>query len=155
VALDRSALTIEGIGNLLTTLARCCQPLPGDAVRGYVTKGRGVSVHRADCGALARLARRDPERVIEVTWGSSGSHAYEVDIALRGYDRKGLQKDVTGVISNANTHIVASSSRVFASSGEVAMRFTLRVHDFEQLAALLDKLSALPNVVDVRRVGVG
>jgi GTP pyrophosphokinase len=155
VALDRSALTIEGIGNLLTTLARCCQPLPGDAVRGYVTKGRGVSVHRADCGALARLARRDPDRVIEVTWGSAGTHAYEVDIALRGYDRKGLQKDVTGVISNANTHIVASSSRVFASSGEVAMRFTLRVHDFEQLAALLDKLSALPNVVDARRVGVG
>ena len=155
VALDRSALTIEGIGNLLTTLARCCQPLPGDAVRGYITKGRGVSVHRADCGALARLARRDPDRVIEVTWGSAGTHAYEVDIALRGYDRKGLQKDVTGVISNANTHIVASSSRVFASSGEVAMRFTLRVHDFEQLAALLDKLSALPNVVDARRVGVG
>ncbi len=151
----RSALTIEGIGNLLTTLARCCQPLPGDAVRGYVTKGRGVSVHRADCGALARLARRDPDRVIEVSWGSASVRAYEVDIALRGYDRKGLQKDVTGVISNANVHIVASSSRVFADSGEVAMRFTLRVHDFEQLAALLDKLAALPNVIDARRVGVG
>ncbi len=151
---ERGALSIEGIGNLLTTLARCCQPLPGDAVRGYVTKGRGVSVHRADCGSLARLAQRDPDRVIEVSWGSASVRAYQVDVALRGYDRKGLQKDVTGVISNANTHIVASSSRVFANSGEVEMRFTLRVHDFEQLSGLLSKLSALPNVVDVRRVGV-
>ncbi|MEO9078293.1 MAG: bifunctional (p)ppGpp synthetase/guanosine-3',5'-bis(diphosphate) 3'-pyrophosphohydrolase [Rhodanobacter sp.] len=155
LALDQSALSIEGIGNLLTTLARCCQPLPGDTVRGFITRGRGVSVHRADCGSLARLARRDPDRVIEVSWGSAGSQAYEVDVELRGYDRKGLQKDVTSVISNAQTHILASSSRVRAATGEVEMRFTLRVRDFEQLSTLLGKLLALPNVVDVRRVGVG
>ncbi|MEO5812239.1 MAG: bifunctional (p)ppGpp synthetase/guanosine-3',5'-bis(diphosphate) 3'-pyrophosphohydrolase [Rhodanobacter sp.] len=153
--LDRSALSIEGIGNLLTTLAHCCQPLPGDAVRGYITKGRGVSVHRADCGSLLRLERRAPDRVIEVTWGSAGVHAYEVDIEIRGYDRKGLQKDVTNVVSNANVNIVASSSRVFASSGEVEVRFTLRVHDFEQLSTLLGKLGALPNVVDARRIVTG
>ncbi|HEV2681819.1 MAG TPA: bifunctional (p)ppGpp synthetase/guanosine-3',5'-bis(diphosphate) 3'-pyrophosphohydrolase [Rhodanobacter sp.] len=153
--LDHGALSIEGIGNLLTTLARCCQPLPGDPVRGFITKGRGVSVHRADCGSLARLARRDPDRVIEVSWGSAAAQAYEVDIELRGYDRKGLQKDVTSVISNAGTHIIASSSRLFAHTGEVEMRFTLRVRDFEQLSTLLGKLQALPNVVDVRRVGVG
>ena len=155
LTLDRSALTIEGIGNLLTTLARCCQPLPGDDVRGYITKGRGVSVHRADCGSLARLHRRDPDRVIDVAWGSAGAHAYEVDIQIRGYDRKGLQKDVTNVVSNANVHIVASSSRVFASSGEVEVRFTLRVQDFEQLSTLLGKLGALPNVVDARRIAGG
>ncbi len=155
VTLDHSALSIEGIGNLLTTLARCCQPLPGDAVRGFITKGRGVSVHRADCGSLARLARRDPDRVIEVNWGSAAAQAYEVDIELRGYDRKGLQKDVTSVVSNAGTHIIASSSRLFAHTGEVEMRFTLRVRDFEQLSTLLGKLLALPNVIDVRRVGVG
>jgi GTP pyrophosphokinase len=153
--LDHSALSIEGIGNLLTTLARCCQPLPGDPVRGFVTKGRGVSVHRADCGSLARLARRDPDRVIEVSWGSAAAQAYEVDIELRGYDRKGLQKDVTSVVSNAGTHIIASSSRLFVHTGEVEMRFTLRVRDFEQLSTLLGKLLALPNVIDVRRVGVG
>jgi GTP pyrophosphokinase len=153
--LDHSALSIEGIGNLLTTLARCCQPLPGDPVRGFVTKGRGVSVHRADCGSLARLIRRDPDRVIEVSWGSAAAQAYEVDIELRGYDRKGLQKDVTSVISNAATHIIASSSRLFVHTGEVEMRFTLRVRDFEQLSTLLGKLLALPNVIDVRRVGVG
>jgi GTP pyrophosphokinase len=155
VTLDHSALSIEGIGNLLTTLARCCQPLPGDPVRGFITKGRGVSVHRVDCGSLARLARRDPDRVIEVSWGSAAAQAYEVDIELRGYDRKGLQKDVTNVISNVGTHIIASSSRLFAQTGEVEMRFTLRVRDFEQLSTLLGKLLVLPNVIDVRRVGVG
>jgi len=153
--LDHGALSIEGIGNLLTTLARCCQPLPGDPVRGFITKGRGVSVHRTDCGSLARLARRDPDRVIEVTWGSAVSQAYEVDIEIRGYDRKGLQKDVTSVISNAATHIIASSSRMFARTGEVEMRFTLRVRDFEQLSTLLGKLHALPNVVEARRLGIG
>lgn len=153
--LDHSALRIEGIGNLLTTLARCCQPLPGDPVRGFVTKGRGVSVHRTDCSSLARLAARDPDRVIEVSWGNAAAQAYEVDIELRGYDRKGLQKDVTSVVSNAGTHIIASSSRLFVHTGEVEMRFTLRVRDFEQLSTLLGKLLALPNVLDVRRVGTG
>lgn len=151
--IDHSALSIEGVGNLLTVLARCCQPLPGDAVRGFVTRGRGVSVHRADCAALARLARRDPERVIEVSWGRLAAQAYQVDIELHGYDRKGLHKDVTAVISNASVPIVASSSRMFARSGEVEMRFTLRVRDYEQLSNLLGKLVALSNVVDARRVG--
>ncbi len=153
--LEHGALTIEGVGNLLTTLARCCQPLPGDAVRGYITKGRGVSVHRADCGALARLLRRDPDRVIEVSWGRVASQAYEVDIELRGYDRRELQKDVTNQISNAGTHIIASSSRLIPETGEVEMRYTLRLRDFEQLSTLLGKLLALPNVTDARRVGVG
>ncbi|GAA0704737.1 bifunctional (p)ppGpp synthetase/guanosine-3',5'-bis(diphosphate) 3'-pyrophosphohydrolase [Dyella marensis] len=153
--LDHSALSIEGVGNLLTTLARCCQPLPGDPVRGFVTRGRGVSVHRADCSSLARLARRDPDRVIEVEWGKAAAQAYEVDVEIRGYDRKGLQKDVTSVISNAGTHIIASSSRVFVRTGEVEMRFTLRVRDFEQLSTLLARVAALPNVADARRVGGG
>ncbi|MGN6226621.1 MAG: RelA/SpoT family protein [Dyella sp.] len=152
-AIDQSALSIEGVGNLLTVLARCCQPLPGDPVRGFVTRGRGVSVHRADCAALARLARRDPDRVIDVSWGRVAAQAYQVDIELHGYDRKGLQKDVTAVISNANIPIIASSSRMFVRTGEVEMRFTLRVRDYEQLSHLLAKLVALPNVVDARRVG--
>ena len=152
VAPDHGALRIEGVGNLLTVLARCCQPLPGDSVRGFITKGRGVSVHRADCASLARLARRDPDRVIEVEWGRASAQSYQVDIELRGYDRKGLQKDVTNLISNVGTPIVASSSRLEGRTGEVEMRFTLRVRDFEQLSTLLGKLVALPNVVEARRV---
>ncbi|HEY4146311.1 bifunctional (p)ppGpp synthetase/guanosine-3',5'-bis(diphosphate) 3'-pyrophosphohydrolase [Pinirhizobacter sp.] len=150
---DRGALSIDGVGNLLTTLARCCQPLPGDPVKGFITRGRGVSVHRADCASLAALARRQPERVIEVNWGKVDVQAYEVDIELRGYDRKGLQKDVTNTISNTGPHIVASSSRVHTRTAEVEMRFTLRVRDYEQLSTLLGRLGALPNVTDARRLG--
>ncbi|NID15556.1 RelA/SpoT family protein [Luteibacter yeojuensis] len=150
---DRGALSIEGVGNLLTTLARCCQPLPGDPVRGFITRGRGVSVHRADCASLARLARRDPDRVIEVGWGRVDVQNYEVDVELRGYDRKGLQKDVATTINNVGPHIVASSSRVQVRTGEVEMRFTLRVKDYEQLSTLLGRLGALPNVTDARRLG--
>ena len=149
---DHGALRIQGVGNLLTVLARCCQPLPGDPVRGFITKGRGVSVHRAGCASLARLARRDPDRVIEVEWGRATAQSYQVDIELRGFDRKGLQKDVTSLISNMGTPIVASSSRLQGRTGEVEMRFTLRVRDFEQLSTLLDRLVALPNVVEARRV---
>lgn len=150
---DRGALSIDGVGNLLTTLARCCQPLPGDPVKGFITRGRGVSVHRADCASLAALARKQPERVIEVNWGKVDVQAYEVDIELRGYDRKGLQKDVTNTISNTGPHIVASSSRVHTRTAEVEMRFTLRVRDYEQLSTLLGRLGALANVTDARRLG--
>ena len=152
---DHSAITIEGVGNLLTVLAKCCQPLPGDPVRGFITRTRGVSVHRANCASLARLARSDPDRVIEVSWGRADAQAYEVTIQLNGYDRKGLQKDVVGVISNANVGIIASSSRLFPRTGEVEMHYTLRVRDFEQLSTLLDRLGVLPNVVEARRVGAG
>ncbi|HEY3519647.1 MAG TPA: bifunctional (p)ppGpp synthetase/guanosine-3',5'-bis(diphosphate) 3'-pyrophosphohydrolase [Rhodanobacteraceae bacterium] len=146
------ALTIQGVGNLLTMLARCCQPLPGDAVAGFITRGRGVTVHRADCAALARLRARAPERVIEVHWGDTGERAYEVEISVTGYERKHLHRDVTAAIANAGAQIVSSGSRADAARGEVRMRFTLRLRDFGELSALLARLSALPNVIDAHRL---
>lgn len=149
---DAGALTIEGVGNLLTSLARCCQPLPGDTVRGFITRGRGISVHRADCKALARSRQRNPDRVIEVEWGHAPTRAYHVDVEVRGYDRRGMHKDVTALISHSGVHIVASSSRADADSGELAMTFTLRVGDFGELSTLLHRLAGLPNVLEARRV---
>jgi GTP pyrophosphokinase len=146
------ALTIEGVGNLLTTLARCCQPLPGDPVAGFITRGRGVTVHRADCASLTRLRARAPERVIEVHWGETGERAYEVEIAVSGYDRKHLHRDVVAAIANAGAQIVASGSRADPVRGEVRMRFALRLRDFGELSALLGKLSGLPNVIDAHRL---
>ncbi len=148
----RGVLKVGGMGNLMTNLARCCQPLPGDDVRGFITRGRGISVHRADCAGLARLARRDPERIIEVEWGEASTYAYQVDIGISGYDRKDLYKDVVASISSTNTPIAASSSRVDPNHAQLLMRFTLRVHDFGQLSELMARLSGLPGVVDVHRV---
>ena len=149
---DKDAVTIEGVGNLLTTLARCCQPLPGDAIAGYITRGKGVSIHRADCAALARLRARDPARAIEVEWGGARAQAYEIDLLVRGYDRKWLHKDVTNVIAAANVHLLAVNTRVDADSGLATMNFAVRVADFEQLSMLLARLSAVPNVIEARRL---
>ncbi len=148
----KDALTIDGVGNLLTQLARCCQPLPGDAVMGFITRGRGVSVHRADCTSLARLRTRDPSRVIEVEWGNRREQAYEVDVLVRGYDRKWLHKDITNVIASANAHLLAVNTRVDPVSGLATMNFALRVTDYGQLSGLLGKLAAVPNVIEARRL---
>ena len=151
----RDALTIQGVGNLLTHLARCCQPLPGDAVRGFITRGRGVSVHRADCASLARLNAPDPRRVIEVEWGDSHERAYEVDVLVRGYDRKWLHKDITNAIAAVNVHLLAVNTHVEPVSGLATMNFAVRVADFGQLSTLLGRLSAVPNVIEARRVRAG
>jgi len=149
---DKDAVVIEGVGNLLTSLARCCQPLPGDAIVGFITRGRGVSIHRADCASFARLRARDPGRAIEVEWGGARSQAYEVDLLVRGYDRKWLHKDVTGVIASANVHLLAVNTRIDSSTGIATMNFAVRVADFEQLSLLLGRLAAVPNVIEARRM---
>lgn len=148
----KDALTIAGVGNLMTQLARCCQPLPGDAVMGFITRGRGVSVHRADCASLARLRVRNPSRVIEVEWGNRREQAYEVDVLVKGYDRKWLHKDITNVIASANAHLLAVNTRVDPGSGLATMNFALRVTDYGQLSSLLGKLAAVPNVIEARRL---
>ena len=149
---DKDAVVIEGVGNLLTTIARCCQPLPGDAIVGYITRGRGVSIHRADCLSFARLRARDASRAIEVEWGGAKSQSYEIDVLVRGYDRKWLHKDVTNIIAASNVHLIAVDSRVDSASGLATMNFAVRVADFEQLSTLLGRLSGVPNVIEARRL---
>jgi GTP pyrophosphokinase len=149
---DKDAVVIEGVGNLLTTLARCCQPLPGDAIVGFITRGRGVSIHRADCASFGRLRARDASRAIEVEWGGARSQAYEVDLLVRGYDRKWLHKDVTNVIASANVHLLAVNTRIDPASGLATMNFAVRVADFEQLSMLLSRLASVPNVIEARRL---
>ena len=147
----KDALVIEGVGNLLSVLARCCQPVPGDEVAGFITRGRGVSVHRADCRQLQRLRTLDPDRIIEVSWGGAHQRAYEVNVLVRGYDRKGLHKDVSNVIAAANVHILAVDARVNPARNEVTMNYALRVADFGQLSTLLAQLLAVPNVIEAER----
>ena len=144
-------LTIEGIGNLLTVLARCCQPVAGEPIVGYLTRGRGVSIHRDGCAAMDRLAASHPERVISVEWGRRGSRSYAVDVLVRAVDRKWLLKDLTNVIATGNAHVLGVNSRIDAVRGSAELRFTLKVADFEQLGQLLARLSSVAGVVEARR----
>ncbi|AVP97352.1 GTP diphosphokinase [Ahniella affigens] len=148
---DKDAITIEGIGNLLTQMARCCQPIPGDPIVGYLTRGKGVSIHRAGCASYQALIERDPDRRIDVSWGQRPEFSYEVEILVRGYDRKGLLKDVSSAISAADAHVIAASTRLDADHGTAEMHFAVRVNDFAQLSGLLNKVAGLPNVIEARR----
>jgi GTP pyrophosphokinase len=145
--------TVEGVGNLLTQLARCCQPVPGDAIAGYLTRGRGVSIHRRDCNALQRLLARQPERQLPVNWAAAGNARYEVGVQIHAYDRKWLLKDLTNVLAQSEATIVAIQSAVDPARGLADVRVTLRVGDFEQLSQLLSRLDAVPGVQDARRLG--
>jgi GTP pyrophosphokinase len=144
---------VEGVGNLLTQIARCCQPVAGDAIVGYLTRARGVSIHREGCAALQRLLAKNPERLLPVEWGDRGDGSYSVDVQVRGFDRKGLLKDIANLIAQHGVHVLAINSRIDAASGLVEFTITLKVRDFDQLGQLLGRLNAVPGVDDARRLG--
>ena len=144
---------ISGIGDLLTQMAQCCKPLPNDPIVGYITRGRGVSIHRADCRNVLNLAGSERARLIDVAWSGGVEESYPVEIAVEAYDRKGLLRDVTAVVSNEAVNIVAIESRTDAPAHIVDMRITVEVRDIEQLSRMLDRLAQLPNVSDCRRLG--
>ncbi len=143
---------VEGVGNLLTQLARCCQPVAGDPIIGYLTKARGVSIHREDCPELAHLGAEHPERILPVEWGRQGGSSYSVTVLIVGIDRKGLLKDLTTLIAQAGAHVLAIASRVDDDSSSARIRLTLKVRDFEQLGGLLGRLGAVPGVHEARRI---
>ena len=142
--------TVEGVGNLLVQLARCCQPLPGEPIVGYLTRGRGVSVHRPGCPSFERLAAAQPQRVLPVEWGRAGS-SYEVDIEVLALDRKWLLKEVTNLIAQGNAHVLSIRSDNERKGARVRLGLRLRVGDYGQLSTLLGKLASLPGVEHAQR----
>ncbi len=146
------AVIIDGIGNLMQVYARCCRPLPGDAIVGYVTQGRGISVHRQDCRSFAGSAARHPERVMTVEWGARAGGQFEAGLLIRAYDRSALLKDVTAVFATLSVPLLSLNSRVLPDHGEAEIRCSARVRDVEQLATLLARLGGLPAVLEARRI---
>ena len=144
---------ISGVGDLLTQMAQCCKPLPNDPITGYITRGRGVSIHRADCRNVLGLAGAERARLIDVAWSAGAEETWPVEIAVEAYDRKGLLRDATTVVSNEGVNIVAMDSQTDPGTHVVGMRITLEVRDVEQLSRVLGRLAQLPNVFDCRRLG--
>ena len=147
-----SGVLVVGVGDLMTQLARCCRPVPPDAVGGFVTRGRGVSVHRRQCASFAELSRKAPERVIECGWGTPASgvrRAYPVEVVLRARDRQGLLRDVSDVFARDRINVVAVST---LSRDQVAtMGFTVEVADTDELARALVAVREVPGVIQARR----
>ncbi|MBZ2167319.1 MULTISPECIES: GTP diphosphokinase [Marinobacter] len=146
-----SDIHIVGVGKLKTQVAKCCKPLPGDPIGGYITVGRGVTVHRLDCLTFLHLREYEPNRIIEVSWGGQPTAVYPVDIEIEAYDRSGLLRDITQVLSASKTDVVALHTQTNKDENTATMTVTVEISSLEQLARLLAQIRNLSNIIDVRR----
>jgi GTP pyrophosphokinase len=148
-AVPRAALTVGGVSDLLYQLARCCRPLPPEPVQGFITRSRGVTVHRSGCAHLARAAAGAPERAIEVAWGDTGGSRFRVGIEVRASDRSGLLREVTSALADAGVEVTAVDSQ--AHDGAAHLGLVVQVAGLDELKRALLQLQRLPGVASARR----
>jgi GTP pyrophosphokinase len=145
-------MQVQGVGNLLTNLAQCCRPVPGDTeIIGYITRGRGVTIHRRDCPNVLRLSEKAPERLIAVDWGQEKNETYPVDVHIEAFDRPGLLRDITAIVANEKINMSAATVVTKKKEHQANVFATLEIANIDQLSRVLAKLEQLPNVVEVRR----
>ena len=144
-------ISILGVGNLLTNIASCCQAVPGDLISGYITQGRGVSIHRDDCSNLMALRTNDAVRIVPVEWATKGEQAFPVDIAVTAYDRSGLLRDLMNVFANEGCNVISANTRTDRQNSTAEFYFSIEVTRLERLGRLLDKANQVPNVIYVHR----
>ena len=149
----KGQVIVHGVGDLMTQMARCCKPVPYDPIVGYITKGRGVTVHRQDCNVVKNMNEANQARLIDVTWSESPdeSSSYLVDIQIIATDRKGLLRDVSSVFSNNDISVVGVHSHTNRKKDKATLRFTAEVADLRQISQVMDRLTQIPDIIDVRR----
>lgn len=147
----KSEISIMGVGELATNFARCCKPVPFDRIVGYITRGRGITIHRKDCRNVERLETNESERLIEVEWSKGTSQTYPVDIHVKAFDRQGLLRDITEILSNDKLNVMAVNTLSDRKTHMANMTLTLEVLDVEQLSRALSRIDQLPNVMEVWR----
>lgn len=146
-----SDVYIDGVGNLLSHIAQCCKPIPGDSIIGYITLGRGVSIHRQDCSNALQFAADEPERLIKVDWADEPENYYSVDIMVEAFDRHGLLRDITALLDREKVNVSAMQTLSNKNKNTVDMSLRIEVSSFSDLSRVLARLSRLPNVSSVRR----
>ncbi len=149
---EGSNVSIQGIGNLLTHMARCCKPVPGDDIRGYITQGRGITIHRSDCSNILRYTSQTPERIINVEWGNDAQETYPVDVQITAIDRHGLLRDITGVLANDRINLLAAHTHSDHRRHLAQMELTLEITDIDELSRVLARINQLPNVMEAKRI---
>lgn len=141
---------IEGVDQLMTILARCCKPVPPDHVIGFVTKGRGISIHRTDCATLKRLAAASPERLIRADWGKHQTgQVFAVDILVEAHDRQSLLRDLSEVLSRDKVNVTAVNT--LSKDNRAQMHFTIEIRDTDQLQRIFVRLAEVQGVIRVSR----
>jgi len=147
------AVTLPGIaGDVLVSLARCCRPVPGEAIRGYITQGRGVTVHRRNCTSLARIAVRAPQRLTEVRWGADASQGHPVEVEVEARDRRNLLNDLMALLAEEQLRLLALDSHPQPDIGMLQLRLTVGVSGLPQLSRLLNRLMQIPGVQHAARI---
>jgi GTP pyrophosphokinase len=149
-AVPAEAVTVLGLKGLLTTMAKCCNPTPGDAIIGYITRGHGATIHRQDCPNMLRI--KDRERLVKVSWGEN-VRTYPVPIRIRAFDRQGLMGDITTLLNSESVNIV--DVQVGISKNLADLRLVIEVQDIAQLSRMLARIENLPNVLEAQRVRAG
>ena len=145
------SIAVRGVGDLMCNFARCCRPVPPEPIVGYITQGRGVSIHRQDCGNYLSLHQRSPERVVEISWGEQDAGAYPVDLTLHAFDRSGLIRDITAVLADDDANVMDLKSHTDKKSMQVVMDISIEIRDLPTLSTAITRLEKIPNVVSVRR----
>ncbi len=149
---NKSDIQVVGVGNLMTHMAKCCKPLPGDDIVGYITQGRGVSIHRSDCSNILRARNKGDQHLVEVNWGGPESEVYTVDIRIVAYDRKGLLHDITALLSNEKINVTAVNTLSDSHTNEAKMTLTIEIENLARLSKLLSRINELSNVHEARRI---
>jgi GTP pyrophosphokinase len=147
----KSHVVVQGVGNLMTHMAGCCQPLPGDAIIGYITVGRGIAVHRDDCDQFKNLQENHPERVVEATWGDQYASGYEASIRIVAHDRNGLLRDITSILANEKANVLRMSSNSDVAKQTAIINMTLELYNLDSLNKLLTKISLIDDVIEAKR----
>lgn len=150
-----SHVQVMGVDNLLTHMAGCCKPVPGDDIAGFITQSRGVSVHRADCARIADLQQDQINRIVEVQWSEEQRDTYDVTLLLEAYDRQGLLRDVGTLFTAMHVNVLSMNSQSNKKDYSVRMEVELEVASLAVLSRLIDRLGQLPNIHTVKRVAQG
>ncbi|MEZ2695111.1 GTP diphosphokinase [Hafnia alvei] len=154
---DKSSgrVVVEGVGNLMHHIARCCQPIPGDEIIGFITQGRGISIHRSDCDQLNELRSHAPERIIDAVWGESYSSGYSLVVRVMANDRSGLLRDITTILANEKVNVLGVASRSDTKKQLATIDMDIEIYNLQVLGRVLAKLNQLPDVIDARRLHGG
>ncbi len=150
-----AGINIAGVGNLLTHTAQCCKPVPGDAVVGFVTQGRGVAIHRMDCANILHLDPASQSRLFDVDWGHAETNTYPVDIIVDAYDRPGLIRDITTLIANERINLIAMTTLTNKTENSAHITLTIETQGLPSLSKILDRVKQIPNVLAAKRLTSG
>ena len=149
----KGAIIVDGVGNLMTHIAKCCQPIPGDAIAGFVTQGRGISIHRADCSTFAELKKKNPERVVTAEWGNNTSAGgYTITVRVVAQDYSGLLRDVTTIIANEKINVLGVRSHIDRSKDLSIIDIDMMIVNVDSMNRMIAKLNDLDRVQSAKRM---